>query len=81
MQDDVGVGAHIIDTAHDLYAERLIETDQFAHVLADFIRIDIDGADKFQAVSLGDQFGRCAADRPEPVLDYSNLLVDGRIPC
>jgi hypothetical protein len=79
MQDNVGVDAHAANALLDLDTERVIESDQRTQVFAGLCRVDIDGADEFKTVTLGNQPGRRAADWPKPILNYPNLLLDGRI--
>ncbi len=58
----------------DLNPKRAIEADHVAQVLSDLGWIDVNAADELETVSLRDQPSRCAADRSEPILNYTNSL-------
>jgi hypothetical protein len=80
VKDDVGVGAHVGDIPLDLDPERAIEADHVTQVLACLGGVDVNAADQFEAVSLGGQPSRGAANRSEPKLNYTYLVFDFLLP-
>ena len=74
VHDNIGIGVHIGNTLFDLNTERTIKADDLAEVLADLPGIDVNAANEFEAIAFCDQPGGCAADRSEPVLNYTDLF-------